>query len=98
MSESSVPPTGTGPDQGARAELRERPEAAMGATGGSQPGPHLRAGPGSEPDALDDAGLGGQVRGRARIVVDRFVRQRLSVTGLVVFAVLGVASAVVGHV
>jgi ABC-type dipeptide/oligopeptide/nickel transport system permease subunit len=98
MTDALVPPAGRGPDQGARAELRDRPEAAAGSTGGSQPGPHLHPSPGAQPPVLDEAGLGGQVKGRARIVLERFVRQRMSVAGLVVFALLGIASAVVGHV
>lgn len=52
----------------------------------------------AEAPALDQAGLEGNVKSRTRIVLDRFVSQRLSVAGLAVFALLGIASAVVGHV
>lgn len=97
MTDAFVPPTGT--DEGARAELSEMPEVAVtGLTAGSQPFPAEHPRPGAELPVADEHGMAGQVKGQFRIVLGRFFRQRLAVTGLVVFAVLGIASAVTGHV
>src|SRR5579862_6035472 len=97
MTDAFVPPTGA--DAGARAELTEMPEVAVtGLTAGSQPFPHEHPRPGAELPVADEHGMGGEVKGQFRIVLGRFVHQRLAMAGLVVFAVLGIASAVTGHV
>jgi len=46
------------------------------------------------PDAY---GLSGEARGQFRIVIGRFFHQRLAMIGLATFALLGIASIVVGH-
>lgn len=96
MTEAFVPPTGA--DEDARAELQELPEAVTGLTAGTQPFPHEHPRPGAEVPVADEHGLGGEVKSQTRIVVERFLSQPLAVTGLVVFALLGISSAVLGHV
>lgn len=98
MTESFVPPAGTGRDD-PRTEVQEMPGVAVtGLTAGSQPFPHERALPGAELPPGDEHGMAGEVKGQFRIVAGRFVQQRLAVTGLVIFVLLGVVSAVMGHV
>ncbi len=46
------------------------------------------------PDAY---GLSGEAKGQFRIVIGRFFHQRLAMIGLATFALLGIASIVVGH-
>lgn len=97
MTDAFVPQTGA--DEGARAELTELPEVAVtGLTAGSQPFPAEHPRPGADLPVGDEHGMGGEVKGQLRIVARRFFRQRLAVTGLVVFVLLGVAAAVTGHV
>lgn len=96
MTEAFTPPSRT--DEGSRAGLQDLPEAVTGLTAGSQPFPQEHARPGVELPAPDQHGMGGQVKGQTRIVIERFFQQPLAVTGLVVFAVLAIGSAVMGHV
>jgi len=48
--------------------------------------------------SFDEHGMSGEVHSQFRIVAGRFVRQPLAMGGLVVFSLLGIASAVSGHV
>jgi len=78
----------------ATTDLGVLPEMVVGgpaATGQPLPGPTGRPG-------LDQHGMSGEVKGQFRIVAARFVRQPLAMGGLVVFSLLGIASAVSGHV
>jgi peptide/nickel transport system permease protein len=64
-----------------------------GAQEAEQPSPQgtgIRAG--------DQHGLAGDTKSQTRIVLGRFFRQPLAILGLVVFAILGISSVVVGHV
>ncbi len=70
-----------------------------GAVATTEAGMHTLAGPSvgvafGGPDAY---GLHGETRGQFRIVLGRFFHQRLAVVGLCVFALLGIASVIVGH-
>jgi ABC-type dipeptide/oligopeptide/nickel transport system permease subunit len=86
-------------DHGARSEVTDMSEVAVtGLSAGSQPFPAEHPRPGADLPVADEHGMGGAVKGQFRIVAGRFFRQRLAVTGLVVFAVLGVSSAIMGHV
>lgn len=86
---------------GSKAAGRPGAETDLEVTGlaaSAQPAPHAEIGPGVElpPDA--EHGMGGAVKSQTRIVVGRFFRQPMAVGGLAVFVILGVASAIVGHV
>lgn len=95
---TDVPPrAGAGHD--APTELEEVPGLALtGLSAGSQSFPAEHPSPGAEMPVADEHGLSGEVKGQLRIVVDRFLHQPLAIGGLIIFAVLGIASAVVGHV
>ena len=54
-------------------------------------------GAGVELGAGDAHGLTGEARSQWRIVLSRFVHQRIAMVGLCIFALLGVASVLVGH-
>lgn len=54
--------------------------------------------PGAAIPPADQHGLAGEVKGQFRITFDRFIHQPLAMGGLGVFALLGIASVVVGHV
>ncbi len=62
-------------------------------------GSHTLAGVGAgvELSAGDAHGLSGQSKSQSRIVLNRFFHQRLAMIGLCTFALLGIASVVVGH-
>jgi len=62
-------------------------------------GAHTLAGVGAgiELSGADAHGLAGQSKSQWRIVSSRFFHQRLALIGLVVFALLGLASILVGH-
>lgn len=95
MTEAFAPQTGR--DEGSRAALTDTDVAVTGLSAGSQPMPNEHPRPGTEiPPLADD--LSGEVKSQTRIVAERFWRQPLSVGGLIVFLLLGAASAVVGHV
>jgi ABC-type dipeptide/oligopeptide/nickel transport system permease subunit len=55
------------------------------------------AGAGVELTAADAHGLAGEAKSQSRIVLGRFVHQRLAMVGLGTFVLLGVASVLVGH-
>ena len=52
---------------------------------------------GVELDRWDASGLSGEAHSQWRIVLSRFVHERLAMTGLCIFVLLGVASVLVGH-
>ncbi len=62
-------------------------------------GSHTLAGVGAgvELSAGDAHGLSGESKSQSRIVLNRFFHQRLAMIGLCTFALLGMASVVVGH-
>jgi peptide/nickel transport system permease protein len=62
-------------------------------------GSHTLAGVGAgvELSAGDAHGLSGESKSQSRIVLNRFFHQRLAMIGLCTFALLGIASVVVGH-
>jgi len=62
-------------------------------------GSHTLAGVGAgvELSAGDAHGLSGEAKSQSRIVLNRFFHQRLAMIGLCTFALLGIASVVVGH-
>ncbi|HUY63471.1 MAG TPA: ABC transporter permease [Acidimicrobiales bacterium] len=91
------PPTGT--EGRSAAELESMPQLGItGLSAGSQPFPHEHPTPGAELGAPDAHGMGGEVKGQLRIVIERFSHQPLAMGGLIVFAFLGISSAVIGHV
>ena len=94
MTEAFVPPGRT--DEGSRAALIEGDLAVSGLSAGTQSAPPEHPRPGVELP-VDQHGMGDNVKGQTRIVADRFLRQPLAVGGLIVFALLGIASVVVGH-
>jgi len=87
-----------------RASAASRPvvaDAGSGVTGmnaGSQPAPLEKVTPGAELPNDGQHGIDGRVKSQTRIIAERFFRQPMAVAGLAVFAVLGISSAVVGHV
>jgi peptide/nickel transport system permease protein len=62
-------------------------------------GSHTLAGVGAgvELSGGDAHGLSGEAKSQSRIVLNRFFHQRLAMIGLCTFALLGIASVVVGH-
>lgn len=69
-----------------------------GLSAGSQPAPLEKVSPGAELPSGGQHGIDGRVKTQTRIILERFFRQPMAVGGLVVFAVFGIASAVIGHV
>jgi ABC-type dipeptide/oligopeptide/nickel transport system permease subunit len=70
-----------------------------GSVATTEAGMHTLAGPsvGVDFGGPDAYGLSGETRGQFRIVLGRFLHQRLAVVGLCTFALLGIASVIVGH-
>ncbi|MGA2472960.1 MAG: ABC transporter permease [Acidimicrobiales bacterium] len=62
-------------------------------------GSHTLAGVGAgvELSGGDAHGLSGEAKSQSRIVLNRFFHQRLAMIGLCTFALLGIASVIVGH-
>jgi len=52
---------------------------------------------GVELGAADAYGMAGESKSQARLVLSRFLHQRLAIIGLCTFAALGIASVLVGH-
>lgn len=94
MTEALRPPSRS---HAASRRLAEPDVQLTGLSSGSQPAPPEQVTPGAEVPLRPDE-LSGKVKSQSRIVMERFFRQPLAVGGLIVFAVLGIASAVVGHV
>src|SRR5580693_9286007 len=65
----------------------------------SEAGSHTLASVGAGLELPQDAyGLaGGEAKSQFRIVLSRFLHQRLAILGLCIFAALGIASVLVGH-
>ncbi len=65
----------------------------------TEAGMHTLAGPriGVGLGGADAYGLSGEAKGQFRIVTGRFFHQRLAMIGLCTFALLGIASVIVGH-
>ena len=94
MTDAVTPPT-----EGTRGERTQLHDVAVsGLTAGSQPSPAAHPRPGAELPVADEHGFSGQVKGQARIVVERFLGQPLAVTGLTIFVVLGITSVIMGQV
>ena len=65
----------------------------------AEAGMHTLASPGAGLglSGSDTYGLSGEAKGQFRIVVGRFVHQRLAMVGLCIFVLLGLGSVLVGH-
>jgi len=96
MTEPFVAPSRT--DEGSRAALTEGDLDVTGLSAGTQSAPHEHPRPGVELPALDQHGLDGKVKSQTRLVARGFFHQPMAVGGLILFALLGIASSVIGHV
>jgi peptide/nickel transport system permease protein len=95
MPESVVPEEVTEPEEVEENFDLPTPERVATVEAGS----HTLAGVGAgiELSASDAHGLSGEAKSQSRIVLSRFLHQRLAMIGLSVFALLGIASVLVGH-
>ena len=93
MTDAFRPPTSSG---ATKASLEGAEITTV--TAGSQPGPREPVAGGAELPNQDQHGVDGRLKSQRRIVAERFLRQPLAVGGLIMFGLLGLASAVLGHV